>query len=388
MNSAYLKVILLSTTLAEFISTIHFQKKGAAITAPFLFVNMMMPTLPFFSRSVLTLCLSALLLQSCDTPPTVQQLAGRTMGTTYQVTVPAGKLEATAQAAIDSLLVAINASMSTYLEHSLISQINVATDTTLRFSVDDHFVTVFKKAQEIYQHTDGAFNPALGPLITAWGFDAELPRNLSSVEVDSLLNIVDFDAFVLDPQASHLVKKRQHVALNFSAIAKGYGVDAVALWLEHNGVSSYFVEIGGEIRTAGQNPAGRPWRTGIDRPEAVEGQPRTLQAVIPLRESAMATSGNYRNFYVRDGVKYVHTINPATGYPEISTLLSATVLAEDCMTADAYATAFMVMGLEQAIQFVEQSAALEAYFISSDENGAYQEYFSSGFPEKLDMDTM
>lgn len=310
------------------------------------------------------------------------------MGTTYQVTIPNGELDLSAQNSIDSLLVAINESMSTYIAHSLISRINDAAGTTERFELDTHFVTVFKKAREVYQQTDHAFNPALGPLIKAWGFDAELPRALSEAEVDSLMQMVDFDAFNLDPETGHLTKKRPGIALNFSAIAKGYGVDAVAEWLSSRGVSNYYVEIGGEVRTNGQNPAGRPWRIGIDRPEATDGPSRTLQAIIPLGQHAMATSGNYRNFYLRDGVKYVHTINPATGYPEISTLLSATVLAPDCMTADAYATAFMVMGLERAKQFVEETAGLEAYFISSDEQGKYLEYFSPGFPEKLDIDIL
>jgi thiamine biosynthesis lipoprotein len=195
---------------------------------------------------------------------------------------------------------------------------------------------------------------------------------------------VDFDAFALDPNTETLIKSKLNAELNFSAIAKGYGVDALAVWLEENGVSNYFIEIGGEVRTSGENPAGRTWRVGIDRPEAGAGPTRPLQAVVPLSQAGMATSGNYRNFYVRDGRKYVHTINPATGYPEISTLLSTSVLARDCMTADAYATAFMVMGLDLAIRFVAASDELEAYFIYSNEKGDFVEYFSEGFPVKIE----
>lgn len=310
------------------------------------------------------------------------------MGTTYKVTIPNGKLDLSAQASIDSLLLAINESMSTYMEHALISRINNSADTTERFALDQHFITVFQKAKEIYQHTERAFNPALGPLIKAWGFDAELPHTLSKAEVVSLLDRTDFNAFVLDEKSNHLTKTRPDVALNFSAIAKGYGVDAIAAWLASRGISNYYVEIGGEVRTNGQNPVGRPWRIGIDRPVVNDNQARSLQAIIPLGQNAMATSGNYRNFYIRDGKKYVHTINPATGYPEDGTLLSATVLASDCMTADAYATAFMVMGLERAKQFVLNAPELEAYFISSGEQSDFLEYFSPGFPEKMDMEPM
>ena len=320
----------------------------------------------------------------CSPSPAVERIEGRTMGTTYQVSVPAGAIELpAAQTAIDSLLEAINLSMSTYIDSSIISRINASTDTSARFALDDHFIKVFERSQDVYEATDGAFNPAVAPLIEAWGFGNEAPRDLSPQQVDSLRALVDFGAFELIP-GGILRKTRAGAQINFSAIAKGYGVDAVGRWLETMGMADYFAEIGGEVRSRGQHPAGRPWRVGIDRPEAASIENRTLQAVIPLQNAALATSGNYRNFYERDGQKYVHTINPRTGYPEISRLLSVSVIAEDCMTADAFATAFMVMGDAEAGRLVEEDASLEALFIVADPSGGFVERYSEGFPEKVE----
>ncbi len=321
---------------------------------------------------------------SCSPEPAVlASFDGQTMGTTYRVTVvtEASRLPSL-QASTDQLLLEVNASLSTYIDSSLISTINASTDTNKHHVVDHHFTTVFKSAREIYTITEGNFNPAIGPLASAWGFGPKKEAQPSAADVDSLLKLIDLDTFYW--QSSNTVGKRlPNSQLDFNAIAKGYGVDAVAELLTDEHISNYFVEIGGEVRTKGTHPEGRPWRAGIDKPSMDKSQTREIQAAIEIENMGLATSGNYRNFYVHNGRKYVHTISPFTGYPKESDLLSASVLAHDCMTADAYATAFMVMGKEQALQLAEQLDGIEAYFVVADSVGNYSEVSTSGFPPSL-----
>ncbi len=304
------------------------------------------------------------------------------MGTTYMVTY-AGQEASSLHQATDSLLQVINASLSTYIEASLISQFNALQDIGSPFTLDDHFEYVYDHAVEISRATGGAFNPAIAPLINAWGFGADRRQDPANINVDSLLAISRYDNFSknADGQLSKSVAGAQ---LNFNAIAKGYGVDAVGELLEDAGIQDYFVEIGGEVRVRGLHPEGRTWRVGIDVPNDEPGLERAIQVAIELQDASMATSGNYRNFYVEHGKKYVHTINPETGHPETSSLLSASVIAKDCMTADAYATAFMVMGVEKALALAESTEGLEAYFISAGgEQGEFSESRTSGFPAPL-----
>ena len=305
------------------------------------------------------------------------------MGTTYQVTyAPTRTLPERDHEDIEDLLQAINQSLSTYIETSLISTINDSGDTSIWHPVDDHFAAVFERADVIYRDTEGAFNPAVGPLVNAWGFGPNGAGSTPDEEtIDSLLEVVDFDAFQMRASPPEIQKRIPEAQLDFSAIAKGYGVDAVGSLLTERGIESYFIEIGGEILTRGQHPDGRQWRVGIETPDEALNATRTPQAVFGLNDAAIATSGNYRNFILQDGRKIVHILNPLTGYPETTSLLSASVLARDSMTADAYATAFMVMGLEKAMTFVEARDGLDAYFISNDENGNYMARRSSGFPE-------
>ncbi|MDZ4698276.1 MAG: FAD:protein FMN transferase, partial [Rhodothermales bacterium] len=276
-------------------------------------------------------------------PPLIE-LTGRTMGTTYAIRYagPAGR-QARDQAGVDSVLLSVNQSLSTYIPTSTISRINASTDVGVPLPIDVHFRTVYLASTAVYQDTDGAFNPAVGPLVEAWGFGPERRQTMSQARVDSLRALVRFEAFQLTADSLHLTKSVAGAHLDFSAIAKGYGVDEVGRYLKASGIEAYFVEIGGEVVVRGAHPAGRPWRVGIDRPieDAVE---RQLQAVIELERGGLATSGNYRNFYWLDGQKFAHTIDPATGYPARNSLLSVSILAADCMTADAYATAAMVMG--------------------------------------------
>jgi len=313
-------------------------------------------------------------------------LSGNTMGTTYHITYGATRADNadSVQILVDSLLVVVNESMSTYISTSLISQINTASDTSLWIPVDPHFRTVFERSTLIYAETGGAFNPAVGPLVAAWGFGPNKMDLLpDSTALDSIRALVDLANFVFDPAVPAIRKRNPGASLDFSAIAKGYGVDVIGQFFESRGATNYFVEIGGEIRARGEHPSVRPWRMGIEKPAGNQLDSQETEEVIELGSAAMATSGNYRNFYVKDGRKYVHTIDPSSGYPKESSLLSVSVMAPDCMTADAYATSLMVLGAERGMSLIEAHNDLEALFIVSAEDGAYTTLRSSGFPAEV-----
>ena len=208
----------------------------------------------------------------------------------------------------------------------------------------------------------------MGALVNAWGFGFKNREEITPGLIEELLRRTGYRKVSMADGVVH--KEIPEIELDSNAIAKGFGVDVVAEFLAGKGCQNFMVEIGGEVAVRGRNPKGLLWGIGIDKPvEELSFQGRQLQTVVRLRDAAMATSGNYRNYYVKDGKKYAHTIDPKTGYPVQHSLLSASVIAPDCMTADAYATAFMVMGLEKAIEKVENDPALEAFFIYSDEEG-------------------
>jgi FAD:protein FMN transferase len=332
--------------------------------------------------ALLSLALLSWLLWPAAPLPIIE-LTGNTMGTTYSVRYagPASR-QSRDQAGVDSVLLAVNMSLSTYIPTSTISRINASTDVGVPLPIDAHFLTVYLASKVVYEDTDGAFNPAVGPLVEAWGFGPERRQNMSPERVDSLLTLVRFDAFQLTDDSLHLTKSIAGAHLDFSAIAKGYGVDEVGRYLAASGIEAYFVEIGGEVVVRGAHPAGRPWRVGIDRPED-DATERQLQAVIEMVDGGLATSGNYRNYYVLEGQKYAHTIDPATGYPARNTLLSASILAADCMTADAYATAAMVMGAERALAFIGERQELEGFFVTAGPDSSYIETMTAGFESRL-----
>ena len=234
------------------------------------------------------------------------------------------------------------------------------------------------KVASCYKTTEGAFDPTVMPLVAAWGFGPDSRDTPSPNEVDSLLLSVGFENVFFDDKA--VCKLNPEVQLDFSAIAKGYAVDLVMMWLKDKGLENVFVEIGGEIAASGVNHKNKPWAVYIEKPD--ENQ-RTVQAVVSLNNIAIATSGNYRNFYVKDGKKYAHTISPFTGYPVQHSLLGVSVFARTCAAADAYATAFMVLGLDKAKQIVNQQADIEAYFIYSDQQGVLQALATSGIKQAI-----
>jgi thiamine biosynthesis lipoprotein len=198
--------------------------------------------------------------------------------------------------------------------------------------------------------------------------------------VRALLEVVNFDSFEFRDSPASLKKHLARTKLDFSAIAKGYGVDAVGNLLEQRGVKDYLVEIGGEVRARGQRARGHPWRIGIEKPAGSAAAYRTIQMVIELENAGLATSGTYRNYEIKGGKRIAHIIDPATGFPAQNSLLSVSVIARDTMTADAYATALMVMGLDEGLRFVESRKELSAYFIAMDESNRFVEKQSSSFP--------
>ena len=273
---------------------------------------------------------------------------------------------------IDSLLETFNQSLNHYRPESEVSKFN---EDSVFFFISPYFLPVLQKSREVFEITNGAFDPTVSPLVNAWGFGPGMKITLDSAGVDSIRRLVYFHN--IEFNKTKVWKKQKNIQLDFSAIAKGQGVDVVFEFLISRGITNIFVEIGGEVRCTGKNEKGEYWQIGIIDPAKDSGQER-IYGVASLDNKSMATSGNYYNFIDEDGQRIVHTINPATGYPVTSNLLSATVIAEDCMTADAFATAFMVLGLEKSISITENEAGLEAILIFSNPDGTLQHYLSEG----------
>ena len=275
---------------------------------------------------------------------------------------------------IESVLCGVDSSLSMFNPQSVLSRIN-RNETD---SVDGKLSEVLRLSMEVYGETDGAFDVTVAPLVNAWGFGFRQGDFPDSASVDSMMLLVGTDRLRLSGMV--IRKERPGMVLDLSAVAKGYAVDLVSEMLEGRGIGDYMVEIGGEVRTSGRNPKGEPWRIGINKPDDDSTCVRNdLQAVLAVDTACMATSGNYRNFYVRDGRKIAHTIDPRTGYPVQHSILSSTVMASSTAEADAYATAFMVLGLDGARALLARHGGLEAYFIYADEDGEYRTWCTEGF---------
>ena len=295
---------------------------------------------------------------------------GETMGTYYDIRYLDNN-QRNFKKSIDSLLQVFNQSVNHYLPDSEISRFNK--QDSLNFNLP-YFPKMLKQSKQISKITNGAFDPTVGPLVNAWGFGPEEPIYPEQQTVDSLLQLVGFEHISFNESRAY--KNNPAASVNLSAIAKGYGVDVVADFLENKGINNLKVEIGGEVVCRGVNADAKPWRIGVSKPDG-SGE---YVAVFPLSNQAMATSGNYLNYYVKDGKRYSHTINPKTGYPVEHNLLSATVFAKNCAEADAYATAFMVMGLEDSKKLLQSLEGIEAYFLY-DDNGEIKTFRSPGVPK-------
>ncbi|MBA2561840.1 MAG: FAD:protein FMN transferase [Chitinophagaceae bacterium] len=304
------------------------------------------------------------------------KIAGNAQGTTWQITW-LSENNLNYKEAIDSIFKRIDLSLSTYIPTSIISRIN-KNDTS--FIADNYFIEVFNKSIEVSEKTKGLFDVTVAPVINAWGFGFTKKAEVDSAMIDSLLDFIGYEMVRLE--GKKLIKEKPQVMLDFNAIAQGYSVDVLASYLESKGIINYLVELGGEVKAKGKKYNEEFWTIGIDQPNENPTDGRPLKAIVKLKDRALATSGNYRRFYEENGKKYAHIIDPFTGYPAKNNLLSATVLADDCMTADAYATALMVMGLEKSKQFLSEhkELSLEVFFIY-DENGDWKTYASETLKE-------
>ena len=268
------------------------------------------------------------------------------------------------QTDIEKELKRFELSLSPFNKQSIITHIN---NNIPDVKADKWFTDVFKKSKEIYELSDGYFDPTVSPLINAWGFGFEKSDSVTQELIDSLLVFVGMNKISLDKQG-RIIKIDPRIKLDFSAIAKGYGCDVVGAYLKKRGIHNFMVDIGGEIVAQGVNPTGNCWSIGIRVPKEEEmTEPVRWIEKASLCDAAMATSGNYLNYHVKDGKKFAHTINPKDGKPIQRSLLSATVFSKDCMTADALATTFMVIGLDKALKMAEFLPNVEAYFISANE---------------------
>ena len=300
---------------------------------------------------------------------------GKIFGTFYNITYSS---DTDLHNEIKSILMQVDNSLSPFNKQSVISAINNNCDTL----PDKMFTHVFTLAQSISSKTEGAFDITVAPLVNAWGFGFKKGITPDSTTIDSLRKLVGYSTVsIIDGKVT---KQHPGTMLDCSAIAKGYGCDAVAATLQAHGVENYMIEIGGEVVTKGKNSKGGMWTIGISKPT---DNPTTgsneLHEIIAISGKSMATSGNYRNFREENGRKIAHTIDPRTGYPVQHSLLSATVIADDCATADAWATSFMVMGVEKAISYCNGENSIEGYFIYSDDNGTLKTRMTEGFRKYL-----
>ena len=305
-----------------------------------------------------------------------QHDSGLVFGTSYNITYQSND---NLKPEIEKALAEVDASLSPFNEKSVITHVNKNEAVTL----DDHFITVFRLSSEIYKDTEGAFDITVAPLVNAWGFGFKNGITPDRHAIDSLMQFVGFDKVKL--QNGKIIKTDDRLMLDCSAIAKGYGVDAVARLLKSKGIDNYMVEIGGEIVASGESPKGAPWRIGVSKPDDDSvNVSNEIQGIINISNRAMATSGNYRNFYYKGGKKYAHTIDPKTGCPVQHSILSATVVSDECAKADAYATAFMVMGLDKAKAVLARHKDLMAYFIYSDDKGNNKVWYSPSLKANLE----
>lgn len=327
------------------------------------------------SALLMLLIIGTLAVVRCQRTAPYQKDTGFVFGTVYNITYQHDK---NLKDSIEAELRKVDFSLSPFNKQSIIAKIN----RNESVEADKMFADVFNLARQISIETGGAFDITVAPLVNAWGFGFKNDTQPTKHAIDSLKRLTGYGKVSLD--GTRVVKADPRMMLDCSAIAKGYACDVVAGYLRKLGVENFMVEIGGEIVTQGINDKRLPWKIGVTKPvDDSLNTSQELQTVLNVTNKAMATSGNYRNFYYKDGKKYAHTIDPATGYPVQHNILSATVLADDCATADAYATAFMVMGLDKAKAVLAKHPELMAYFIYADEHGANAVWFSPTMRDKI-----
>src|ERR1035437_8721260 len=311
--------------------------------------------------------------------PVIMNFNGFTQGSTYSIVYDNNMKISPAdmKQKVEKILHDFDMSLSVYVDSSIISRINRNEDV----KVDSNFTEVFRKSVIISKMTDGAFDITVGTLVRAWGFGPEAFKSFTEAKRDSLLKLVGMSKVSLIK--GRLIKSDPRMRLDFNAIAQGYSVDVICRFFDSLGIKNYLVEIGGEVKAKGTK-AGKLWRIGIDKPVDNNMTPgQLLQAILKMTDKAISTSGNYRKFYIENGVKYSHHIDPRTGYTTKNTLLSVSIIADECAMADGIATGCLVMGKEKAIEFISMHPELEAYMIYSDENGNFKTWTSEKLKSNL-----
>ena len=339
----------------------------------------------FSKKRILPLLLVVIMLaywkynQKNNHPMPLVTLSGATMGSIAYHIKYLDDEQRNYKSEIDSILVVFNQSLNHYDPNSELSRFNK--DSTIIFNLP-YFYPVLKRSKELYLATEGGFNPAVMPLVNAWGFGPEKGVVPDSVLIDSLLQIVDFGKVLYDTDKVWKIDKR--VQLDFSAIAKGYAVDVVIEFLKSKNIHNAFVEIGGELRCAGKNDKDLDWKIGIIDPVS-EIMNQSYIATVTLANKALATSANNFNYIEKDGKRYSHTLSPYTGYPATHSILSASVFSNNCMTADALATAFMATGIEKSKEILATMEGVDAFLVYSDENGSVNTFATEGIKPQVTL---
>jgi thiamine biosynthesis lipoprotein len=329
----------------------------------------------FMMKKISILLLAVITFGSCNQKKFVK-ITGFAQGTTYSISYydKAGK---DYQPEIDSILKGFDRSVSIYDSTSLISQVN-RTDKPLK--ADKYFTDIFNRSTIVSEQTNGAFDITVGPLVNAFGFGSKKKEKIDKSLIDSLKKLVNYKNVTIEN--GYIKKKYSKMCIDFNAIAQGYSVDMVSKFLESEGVDDYIVEIGGEVYAKGKKENGKQWNVGIEKPDE-NNMDHELKATLYLKDKAVSTSGNYRKFFMENGIRYSHEIDPATGYSVRNSLLSVSVVAANCADADAYATAFMVMGVEKSLAFLKKHKELDAYFIYSANDGKIKTCETEGLKELL-----
>ncbi len=319
-----------------------------------------------------------IIVSSCVNEKTAPvKLIGEAQGTYYSI-IYYDRQQRDFQHEIDSLLDAFDQSVSLWVPGSILSKVN---NNEANVKIDKYFTDNFNLSKKVAIETHGSFDFTIGPLVKAWGFGYDGNKQVDSIIIDSLLNIVGYQK--IDLFKNTIIKKNRNTTIDFNAIAQGYSVDMVGIFLKENHINNFLIDIGGEVMASGDKPDGNNWRVGIEKPAKKSSDQRNLTGVIKLINQSVATSGNYRKFFEENGIRYSHIINPISGYPAQHNLLSVSIVCNNTALADAYATACMIMGLEKSIDFVEGRKDLDAFFIFSADSGVYSDYATEGFKKLI-----
>ena len=335
----------------------------------------------FLARYCKTVLLAAfaIVFVSCGHNAEKKMISGEAQGTYYAITYYDSQ-NRDLGAAIDSILADFDQTASLWVGNSLIRRINDNSDSVM----NPMFCDMLEKALRVNSLSGGYFDCSVGKLVNAWGFGFRQGSNLDSATVDSLRQYTGLPLTIVERAGNKILRKtRPETELDFNAIAQGYSVDIIADFLSCKGVSAYLIDVGGEVIAKGTKPDGTPWVVGVERPAEEQFAERQIDIAVNLHNESIVTSGNYRKFYEKDGVKYSHTIDPLTGYPVNHSLLSVSVVADSAWKADAFATAFMAMGMEKALEYIKYNKEIKSAYFIYNQNGEYKTYATPEFEKRI-----